>query len=72
MEFVGDFSWKHFVEGSVDHIIYRDYIANRRPVYLLQSGLLTILSIFFVFFFFFGGGGGARQPSKSKHFYFLV
>ena len=29
MEFFGDFL-KTFLEGSVDHIIYRDYIANRR------------------------------------------
>ena len=34
-----------FLEGSVDHIIYRDYIVNRRFCYLLQSGLSDFAKI---------------------------
>ena len=42
MEFLGEFS-KHFLEGSVDHVIYWDYIENR--LVFIHCSLATCKSV---------------------------
>ena len=59
-----------FLEGSVDRVIYRDYIVNRRffifTVVWPVHGFLKFFCFNFFFFFF------ARVPSRSKRVDFLL